>query len=176
MKDWKKGLVAIAALVLLLPCAALAQTQATLVGSVTDQTGAAIPGAVITVTNLGTALERAVESNAVGQYRVFPLNPGDYSVSAESAGFKTQIRNEVTLQVADVIELGFVMELGDVTETIEVTGAAPIMQTQEASVAGVVREEDLQRPAVAPQVTIRAQSERRWRAARSSLSAHRLRS
>ena len=145
MKDWKKGLVAIAALVLLLPCAALAQTQATLVGSVTDQTGAAIPGAVITVTNLGTALERAVESNAVGQYRVFPLNPGDYSVSAESAGFKTQIRNEVTLQVADVIELGFVMELGDVTETIEVTGAAPIMQTQEASVAGVVREEDLQR-------------------------------
>lgn len=127
------------------PAGADAQTQATLVGSVADQTGGSIPGATVTVTNLATGVQRSVETNALGQYRVFPLNPGDYSVQAESAGFKSQIRSDVVLQVADVIEVEFLMELGEVTETIEVTGAAPIMQTQEASVAGVVNEADLQR-------------------------------
>ncbi len=146
MMKWRRGLLALSVMALLLvPSGADGQTQATLVGSVTDQTGGAIPGATITVTNLGTGIERQVESNEAGQYRVFPLNPGPYSVQAESAGFKTQVRSDVVLQVADVLEVAFLMELGEVTETIEVTGAAPIMQTQEASVAGVVKEADLQR-------------------------------
>ena len=141
------GLLAItfALVALLAPSGVDAQTQATLVGSVTDPTGASIPGAIVAVTHTSTGTERSVQSNEVGQYRIPALNPGNYSVSAESAGFKTQLRSDVVLQVADVIEVDFVMELGDVTETIEVTGAAPIMQTQEASVAGVVAEEDLKR-------------------------------
>ena len=137
--------IACAAMLWLVPGDALAQSQATLVGSVTDPTGAAVPGAQITVSNLSTGLERTVETNEVGQFRVFPLNPGDYSVLASTAGFKSQIRDGVALQVADVVELNFTMELGDVTETIEVTGAAPVMQTQEASVSGVVVTEELQR-------------------------------
>ncbi len=143
----KMGTCALAVLGLLLfaPSGAFAQTQATLVGDITDPSGAAIPGASVTVSSQGTGLERVVESNEAGQYRVFPLNPGSYTVTAESAGFKTSIQNDVALQVADVLGLDFVMELGEVTETIEVTGAAPIMQTQEASVAGVVNEQELQR-------------------------------
>lgn len=132
-------------LLLLAPSGAPAQTQATIVGDVTDPSGAAIPGASITVTNQGTGIERIVESNEAGQFRVFPLNPAAYTVRAESAGFKTQVRDDVVLQVADVLEVDFIMELGEVTETIEVTGAAPIMQTQEASVGGVVNETELQR-------------------------------
>ena len=54
------------------------------------------------------------------------------------AGFKTQVRTGVVLQVAAVLEVDFTLELGEVTETIEVTGAAPIMQTEEASVGNVV--------------------------------------
>jgi hypothetical protein len=147
MNITKTGSIALAilGLVLFASTGAFAQTQATLVGDITDPSGAAIPGASITVSSQGTGLERIVESNEAGQYRVFPLNPGNYTVTAESAGFKTSIQNEVVLQVADVLDVDFVMELGEVTETIEVTGAAPIMQTQEASVAGVVNEQQLQR-------------------------------
>ena len=76
---------------------------------------------------------------------MFPLNPGMYTVMAATQGFKTQIRDGVILQVSDVVEVDFVMELGDVTETIEVTGAAPIMQTQEASVGNVVNTRELER-------------------------------
>ena len=145
MTDWKKGVLVLASIVLLSPAIAMAQSQATLVGSVTDPTSAAVPGAEVTVSNLETGLERVVQTNEVGNFRVFPLNPGVYTVMAATSGFKTQIRDGVVLQVAEIVEVDFVMELGEVTETIEVTGAAPIMQTQEASVGNVVNTRELER-------------------------------
>ena len=145
MTDWKKGVLVLASIVLLSPVVAMAQSQATLVGSVTDPTSAAVPGAEVTVSNLETGLERVVQTNEVGNFRVFPLNPGVYTVMAATSGFKTQIRDGVVLQVAEIVEVDFVMELGEVTETIEVTGAAPIMQTQEASVGNVVNTRELER-------------------------------
>ena len=145
MTDWKKGVLVLASIVLLSPAVAMAQSQATLVGSVTDPTSAAVPGAEVTVSNLETGLERVVQTNEVGNFRVFPLNPGVYTVMAATSGFKTQIRDGVVLQVAEIVEVDFVMELGEVTETIEVTGAAPIMQTQEASVGNVVNTRELER-------------------------------
>ena len=137
--------ISLLACLLLLPASSVAQTAAAIVGDVTDPSGASIPGVTIRVTSEATGLERVVESNEVGQYRVSPLNPGTYMVQVENPGFKTQIRSGVVVQVADVLEVDFTLELGEVTETIEVTGAAPIMQTQEASVAGVVNEAELQR-------------------------------
>ena len=146
MTNWTKGGLALVTLLLLLsPTVAMAQSQATLVGTVTDPTGAAVPGAEVTVSNLDTGSERAVETNEVGNFRVFPLNPGVYTVMASTSGFKTQIRDGVVLQVSEIVEVDFVMELGEVTETIEVTGAAPIMQTQEASVGNVVNTRELER-------------------------------
>jgi hypothetical protein len=137
--------VSLVACLLLLPASSVAQTAGTIVGDVVDPSGASIPGVTIRVTSEATGLEREVESNEVGQYRVSPLNPGTYMIQVENAGFKTQLRSGVVLQVADVLEVDFTLELGEVTETIEVTGAAPIMQTQEASVAGVVNEAELKR-------------------------------
>src|SRR5690606_23439326 len=96
-------------------------------------------------TNEGTNALREVSTNEAGQYRVTPLNPGSYSVQAEAAGFKTQVRNGVVLQVSAVLEVDFSLELGEVTETIEVTGAAPVLQTEEASVGNVVTGKDLER-------------------------------
>ena len=126
--------VSILACLLLLPASSVAQTTAaTIVGDISDPSGAAIPGVTIRITSEGTGAERVVESNEVGQYRVTALNPGTYMVQVENPGFKTQIRSGVVVQVADVLEVDFTLELGEVTETIEVTGAAPIMQTQEAS-------------------------------------------
>ncbi len=130
---------------LLAPILVSAQTAATIVGDVTDPSGAAVPGVTVKVTNEGTSAAREVATNEAGQYRVTPLNPGTYSVSVETAGFKSQIRSGITLQVSAVLEVDFTLELGEVTETIEVTGAAPVMQTEEASVGNVVNSQDLQR-------------------------------
>ncbi len=130
---------------LLAPSLALSQTAATIVGDVADPSGAAVPGVVIKVTNDGTGAVREVSTNEAGQYRVTPLNPGTYAVQAEAAGFKTQVRSNVTVQVSAVLEIDFRLELGEVTETIEVTGAAPVLQTEEASVGNVVTGKELER-------------------------------
>ena len=145
MLNAKYALLIACAIMAFVPVNAAAQSQATLVGTVTDPTGAAVPGAEVTVSSLDTGSERIVETNEVGIFRVFPLNPGVYTVMAATSGFKTQIRDGIVLQVSDVVEMDFVMELGEVTETIEVTGAAPIMQTQEASVGDVVSTRELER-------------------------------
>ncbi|MEZ5354889.1 MAG: carboxypeptidase-like regulatory domain-containing protein [Bryobacteraceae bacterium] len=124
---------------------AFAQTNATIVGDILDPSGNAVPGAAITVTNTGTGFARNVDANETGQYRVTPLNPGNYSIQVKAPGFKTQVRSGVVLEVAAVLEVDFGLELGQVTETIEVTGAAPILQTEEASVGNVVAAKELER-------------------------------
>jgi hypothetical protein len=147
MKSKFKGFQSVlgCAAMLLAPTLAFSQTAATIVGDVTDPSGAAVPGVAIKITNEGTSALREVSTNEAGQYRVTPLNPGTYSVQAEAAGFKTQVRNGVILQVSAVLEIDFTLELGEVTETIEVTGAAPVLQTEEASVGNVVTGKELER-------------------------------
>jgi hypothetical protein len=122
-----------------------AQTTATLVGDVSDPGGNLIPSATVTVTNDATGYTRTVETNNVGQYRITPLNPGTYTVSVKAQGFKTQVRSGVVLPVSAVLEVDFAMALGAVTETIEVTTAAPVLQTEEASVGNVVAAKELER-------------------------------
>jgi hypothetical protein len=122
----------------LLPFSALAQTTATLVGDIFDPSGNSIPNASVTVRNDGTGYARTVETNAVGQYRITPLNPGTYNIEVKAQGFKSQVRTGVTLQVSAVLEVDFTMAIGAVTETIEVVGAAPLLQTEESSVGNVV--------------------------------------
>jgi hypothetical protein len=131
--------------VTLLPLAGLAQTTATLVGDVFDPSGNAIPNASVTIKNDGTGYSRTVETSPVGQYRVTPLNPGTYSIEVKAQGFKSQVRNGVVLPVSAVLEVDFTMAIGAVTETVEVTGAAPVLQTEEASVGNVVAAKDLER-------------------------------
>ena len=78
------------ACLLLLPSSSVAQTTAaTIVGDVIDPSGASIPGVTVRATSEATGVERAVESNEIGQYRIAPLNPGSYTVQVENPGFKT---------------------------------------------------------------------------------------
>ncbi|MGH9428398.1 MAG: carboxypeptidase-like regulatory domain-containing protein, partial [Terriglobia bacterium] len=126
------------ALMLLSPSSIHAQTAATLVGDITDSSGAIAPNVSVTVIHEGTRTERKVQTNEAGQYRVTPLNPGTYTIQVESAGFKKEVRSGVVLEVGGVLEVDFALQVGELTETIEVTGVTPTLRTEEASVGNVV--------------------------------------
>jgi len=125
---------------------ALAQTtNATLVGDVTDPQGGAIVNATIVVKNVGTGVSREVSTSELGTYRVFPLNPGTYTVSASAPGFKTKISDNVVLEVASNVKVDLQLEVGAINETVEVSSTVATLQTQEASVGGIVTSTTLDR-------------------------------
>lgn len=122
-----------------------AQTAATIVGDITDSSGAVAPNVTVTVINEGTKIERKVQTNDAGQYRVTPLNPGTYTIQVEASGFKRTVRSGVVLEVGAVLEVDFTLQIGQVTETIGVTGVTPVLQTEDAAVGNVVNSQELQK-------------------------------
>lgn len=122
---------------LLIAVPAGAQTLGTITGDVKDASGALIPGAVVTVTNTGTNAARESISNASGAYSVPALPPGPYIVKAELQGFRT-VTQEVELHVEQTVRVNFTMEIGTLAETTEVTGVAPLITTENATVGTVI--------------------------------------
>jgi hypothetical protein len=112
--------------------------NAEITGIVSDQSGAVIPGASVTVTNPATNLTRSVETSASGSYTVPFLAPGIYNVRAELEGFSTATRTGVELQVGTVARINFAMEVGNVTEQIEVVGTGELLQTEGTAVGTVI--------------------------------------
>ena len=113
-----------ACLVLLMTSSATAQINtATIVGSVSDQTGALIPGATVTIENVATQAERTAETDGVGNYSIESLPPGEYNMSVESTGFKRTEQEGVRLFASDRPKIDFVLEVGEVTESVTVTEA-----------------------------------------------------
>src|SRR6266542_1405569 len=98
-------------------------------GTVVDPTGAVVAGAAVTVTNPSTNTQRVVRTNSSGIYDVPALMPGIYSLKAEMKGFTTQVRNDIELQVAQVARIDVTLQLGNVSEVVEVAGGAPVLQT-----------------------------------------------
>ena len=128
----------VACLVLLMTSSAPAQINtATIVGSVSDQTGALIPGATITIENVATQAERTAETDGVGNYSIESLPPGEYNMAVESTGFKRTEQEGVRLFASDRPKIDFVLEVGEVTESVTVTEAVSLIQTQKAE-GGVV--------------------------------------
>jgi hypothetical protein len=126
---------------LLFSLAAVAQGQtvgATVTGTVTDSTGAVHAGAQITVVNQKTLVEYPTRSNQAGAYTVVGLPAGSYVVRAESQGFKTFTTRPLTLETGQTARVNAVLEVGAVTEVVEVTGLEPILQTESAVVGEVV--------------------------------------
>jgi hypothetical protein len=111
---------------------------ADLTGTITDPSGAAVSGAKITITNNATAAQRTVTSNDSGVYSLPSLPPGNYSVRVELSGFKAEQRANVELQVGQVARIDFVLQVGNLTETVEVTGGAPVLQTEDATIGTVI--------------------------------------
>ncbi len=111
-------------LVLSHPPDVAAQNTATISGIVTDATGAVIPGADLTITREETGTVTTVATNEVGAYTAAALEVGLYTVEVRSAGFKSFRSTGVVLNVRDRTVIDVALELGEVTETIEVTDTA----------------------------------------------------
>lgn len=115
-----------------------AQTFGEISGEVRDSTGAVIPNAAVTVTNVALNSSRNVPTNQSGLY-VFPsLVPGKYTVRVVAAGFKTIVRTDVELQVQQSARVDFTLEVGAVSESVEVTGAAQLLNTEDATIGTVI--------------------------------------
>src|SRR5213594_2177573 len=129
----------ICSLALLLGAAALyAQTQGEITGVVRDSSGAVVPGATVTVTNPATNASRTAISNEAGVYNFPALQPGMYNIKVEIGGFRTVTRNDVELQVQQTARIDFTLQVGAVTEVVEVIGGTTLMTTENATVGTVI--------------------------------------
>ena len=115
-----------------------AQTTATVVGTVTDSSGAVAPKVSITVASAGTGLTRKTTTNQAGNYIVPALPVGEYSITAEAAGFKRKTVTSVVLEVNQEPRVDIQLEVGAVTESVTVSVQAIQLQTENATVGQVV--------------------------------------
>ena len=129
------------------PISALAQ-QATVVGTVSDSSGAALPNVSITVTNAESHAVKKIQTNAAGQYVVPDLNIGHYSVRAEASGFKTEEQKNIVLQVGDRDRIDFLMQVGGVQETITVEANPVRVQTESGEQSNVITGQQISQIAV----------------------------
>src|SRR3989449_5046958 len=113
-------------------------TGATLSGTVTDTSGAVIPGVMVSIKNRGTGVVRNVSSDEAGLYSAPNLLAGSYDVTASAAGFSTVTQSNITLTVGAQQQLNISMRVGETAQVIEVTAAAPLVQVTSSLISGVV--------------------------------------
>lgn len=114
------------------------QTTATLTGSISDPTGASVANVTVRATNVSTNATRETKSDESGSYTIPFLPAGMYSVTASGAGFQTQKFDGVTLQVQQVARMDVQLKIGEVSETINVEASAATLQTDSATLGGVI--------------------------------------
>ncbi|MEO7145046.1 MAG: TonB-dependent receptor, partial [Bryobacteraceae bacterium] len=115
-----------------------AQDSGEITGAITDATGAVIGGALITATNTGTNQARTATTNETGNYTVPYLPPGVYDIRIEHSGFKAANRKAVDIQVGAVARIDLQMEVGEVTQQMEVRGGAPLLATETVALGTVI--------------------------------------
>ena len=109
----------------------------TLLGTVLDASGSGVPGAAVTVTNVLTNVKVTVTTDTNGDYIATPLRIGTYRIEAELAGFKKTVENGVALRVQDRLRFDLHLEVGAVTERVEVIAVETLLQTQTSSLGQV---------------------------------------
>ena len=109
-------------------------TYGSIAGSVTDSSGAAVTDANVTLTNLGTAEKRTQSSGSDGLFTFVNLFPGQYKIDVEKQGFKHFIRTPITVEVQQSTRIDAALQVGEVSQIVEVTSETPLLQTE--SVAG----------------------------------------
>jgi hypothetical protein len=115
-------------------------TYGTVDGSVTDPSGAALPGAQVTLTNKGTQEKHTQVTGGEGSYQFVNVIPGEYRLDIEKSGFKHFARPNVTVQVQQDTQIDAALTVGQVSETVEVTSESPLLQAETSSLGTVVEE------------------------------------
>ena len=132
--------------ILLVPWPSALRAQAvsgTILGSVQDTTGAAVPGASVTIVNNETGLTRAATTTSAGEYDVPSLPPGTYHVSAEMKGFKKVALSGIRLNVDQKARVDLKLEVGDLTESVQVEAAVPLVQSDSSELGVTVNESQI---------------------------------
>ena len=129
------GLLLAAALVLLPNSAAAQALYGTVGGTVTDDSGATIPGATVTATNQGTGLVVSAVTDETGAYAIRNLQPGTYTIKASLQGFKEYVQTGVPVDPSDVLRIDAKLEVGALTESVTVTTEAALLKTDKADVS-----------------------------------------
>ncbi len=129
---------------LLFAGAASAQSTATVVGTVSDATGASVPNAAVTVRNQNTGEERATVTDATGSYVVPSLPIGTYRVEVKSPGMQSVVASNLVLDVGSTVRQDFSLKVASTSETVEITAAAPVINESPVSVGTVVNQKTVQ--------------------------------
>ena len=112
-------------------------------GVVSDPTAAVVPGVTITLINPSTNATRSVPTNEAGLYVIRALPPGVYNLKAELAGFRTVERRNIEVQVGSSNRIDVTLEIGEVNSIVEVSGGAPVLQTETTTLSTVRSEEEI---------------------------------
>lgn len=112
----------------------------TILGTVSDASGAAVPRVNVSIRNVATGVARDVATDSAGFYSVPNLLPGQYEVTATASGFSTLVRSGITLAVGQTAQLNLTLQVGAITQKVEVTAAAPLVQTATSAVSQQVSE------------------------------------
>lgn len=110
----------------------------TIVGTVTDQAKAAMPGATVTLLNEDTHFQMTVKTNGEGQYVAATIPIGSYSITVDQSGFQKLVRGGIVLTVGDRLDVNLQLSLGNVQQTVTVEARAPLLQSQSSSVSTLV--------------------------------------
>ncbi|PYT27863.1 MAG: TonB-dependent receptor [Acidobacteria bacterium] len=128
----------LACLILTLVPLSAQTTTGSILGTVSDPTGAIIGGATVTIANMDTGIAVKTSTDSTGNYVVTPLAIGRYSVTVEASGFKKSVRTDITVNVQDRVRVDVALEVGAVTDTVEVQASAPLLQTDTSYLGQVV--------------------------------------
>ncbi len=115
-------------------------TFGSVVGNVTDASGAAVAATGVVLTNLGTGEKRTETTNAEGFYQFVNVPPASYSIEVSKTGFKRVLRSPVTVETQTTSKIDVSLEIGDVTQTVEVTAQTPLLAPESSSLGQVIDE------------------------------------
>src|SRR5215469_9593017 len=117
-------------------------TYGSISGVISDSTGAVVEGAHITLTSLDTGRKLEQDTGGDGLYQVVNLFPGRYKVTAEKTGFKRIDQTDIVVQVQQTSRIDLTMQVGEVTQSVEVTGETPLLQPDTSSLGQVIEQRE----------------------------------
>src|SRR5437867_3902075 len=135
-KPWRWGVFMNRFFVAFLLFAAICRAQTLdtgILGTVTDPNGAVVPGASVTISESATGLVRTVTTGPEGGYELRYLRPGHYTVEVRATGFRSERHTGIDLQISQLARIDITLQVGEVRETVEVSSAAALLQTENAT-------------------------------------------